>query len=57
MGLTYSPICAVLPEISPISMHYARSALTFNLAGIFDASFAPLISRPASFPDRLPDDP
>lgn len=44
MGLTYDPIGTVLSEIFPISVRYTGSALTFNLAGIFGASFAPLIA-------------
>ncbi|GAA5558932.1 MFS transporter [Acinetobacter seifertii] len=44
MGLTYGPIGTVLSEIFPISVRYTGSALTFNLAGIFGASFAPLIA-------------
>ena len=44
MGLTYGPIGTVLSEIFPIAFHYTRSAVTFILAGIFGASFAPLIA-------------
>lgn len=44
MGLTYGPIGTVLSEIFPTSVRYTGSALTFNLAGIFGASFAPLIT-------------
>ena len=44
MGLTYGPIGTVLSESFPISVRYTGSALTFNLAGIFGASFAPLIA-------------
>lgn len=44
MGLTYGPIGTVLSEIFPISVRYTGSALTFNLAGIFGALFAPLIA-------------
>ncbi len=44
MGLTYGPIGTVLSELFPISVRYTASALTFNLAGIFGASFAPLIA-------------
>ncbi|MFX5114852.1 MFS transporter [Acinetobacter baumannii] len=44
MGLTYGPIGTVLSEIFPTSVRYTGSALTFNLAGIFGASFAPLIA-------------
>ncbi|QAB39365.1 MFS transporter [Acinetobacter baumannii] len=44
MGLTYGPIGTVLSEIFPTSVRYTGSALTFNLAGIFGASFAPIIA-------------
>ncbi|MCE7533318.1 MFS transporter [Acinetobacter nosocomialis] len=44
MGLTYGPIGTILSEIFPTSVRYTGSALTFNLAGIFGASFAPLIA-------------
>ncbi|HFD2184984.1 TPA: MFS transporter [Acinetobacter baumannii] len=44
MGLTYGPIGTVLSEIFPTLVRYTGSALTFNLAGIFGASFAPLIA-------------
>ncbi|MBH8249258.1 MHS family MFS transporter [Acinetobacter baumannii] len=44
MGLTYGPIGTVLSEIFPTSVRYTGSVLTFNLAGIFGASFAPLIA-------------
>jgi MFS family permease len=44
MGLTYGPIGTVLSEIFPTSVRYTGSALTFNLAGIFGASFAPYIA-------------
>ena len=44
MGMTYGPIGTVLSEIFPISVRYTGSALTFNLAGILGASFAPLIA-------------
>ena len=44
MGLTYGPIGTVLSEIFPTSVRYTGSALTFNLGGIFGASFAPLIA-------------
>ncbi len=44
MGLTYGPIGTVLSEIFPTSVRYTGSALTFNMAGIFGASFAPLIA-------------
>ena len=44
MGLTYGPIGTVLSEIFPTSVRYTGSALTFNLAGIVGASFAPYIA-------------
>lgn len=44
MGMTYGPIGTVLSEIFPTSVRYTGSALTFNLAGIFGASFAPIIA-------------
>ena len=43
-GMTYGPIGTVLSELFPTSVRYTGSALTFNLAGIFGASFAPLIA-------------
>lgn len=45
MGLTYGPIGTILSEIYPTSIRYTGSALSFNLAGILGASFAPLIAN------------
>lgn len=44
MGLTYGPLGTILSEIFPTSVRYTGSALTFNLAGILGASFAPFIA-------------
>lgn len=44
MGMTYGPIGTILSELFPTSVRYTGSALTFNLAGILGASFAPLIA-------------
>ncbi len=44
MGLTYGSIGTVLSELFPTSVRYTGSALTFNMAGILGASFAPLIA-------------
>ena len=44
MGLTYGPLGTVLSELFPTSVRYTGSSLTFNLAGIFGASFAPYIA-------------
>lgn len=44
MGLTYGPIGTILAELFPTSVRYTGSALTFNIAGIIGASFAPVIA-------------
>ena len=44
MGLTYGPLGTVLSELFPTAVRYTGSSLTFNLAGIFGASFAPSIA-------------
>ncbi|PTU31314.1 MFS transporter [Stenotrophobium rhamnosiphilum] len=44
MGLTYGPLGTILSELFPTSVRYTGSSLTFNLAGIFGASFAPYIA-------------
>ena len=44
MGLTYGPLGTVLSELFPTHVRYTGSSLTFNMAGIFGASFAPYIA-------------
>jgi metabolite-proton symporter len=44
MGLTYGPLGTMLSELFPTRVRYTGSSLTFNLAGIFGASFAPYIA-------------
>jgi metabolite-proton symporter len=44
MGLTYGPLGTLLSELFPTSVRYTGCSLTFNLAGIFGASFAPYIA-------------
>lgn len=44
MGLTYGPVGTFLSELFPTEVRYSGSSLTFNLAGILGASFAPLIA-------------
>ncbi len=44
MGMTYGPLGTVLSELFPTRVRYTGSSLTFNLAGIFGASFAPYIA-------------
>ena len=41
VGLVYGPLGTVLSELFPTEVRYSGSSLTFNLAGIFGASFAP----------------
>jgi metabolite-proton symporter len=44
MGLTYGPLGTFLSELFPTQVRYSGASLTFNLAGILGASFAPLIA-------------
>jgi metabolite-proton symporter len=44
MGVTYGPLGTVLSELFPTAVRYTGSSLTFNLAGILGASFAPYIA-------------
>ena len=44
MGLTYGPLGTFLSELFPTEVRYSGASLTFNLAGIVGASFAPLIA-------------
>ena len=44
MGLTYGPLGTMLSELFPTSVRYTGSSLTFNFAGIFGASMAPLVA-------------
>ncbi|MCC7008706.1 MAG: MHS family MFS transporter [Acidobacteria bacterium] len=44
MGMTYGPLGTTLSELFPTAVRYTGSSLTFNLAGIFGASFAPYIA-------------
>lgn len=44
MGLTYGPVGTFLSELFPTEVRYSGASLTFNLAGIIGASFAPLIA-------------
>lgn len=45
MGLTYGPIGTSLSELFPTAVRYTGSSLTFNIAGIIGASFAPYIAK------------
>jgi metabolite-proton symporter len=44
MGFTYGPIGTFLSELFPTSVRYSGASLTFNLAGIVVAAFAPMIA-------------
>jgi len=44
MGLAYGPLGTFLSELFPTEVRYSGASLTFNLAGILGASFAPLIA-------------
>ena len=44
MGLAYGPVGTFLSELFPTEVRYSGASLTFNLAGILGASFAPLIA-------------
>lgn len=45
MGLTYGPIGAVLASPFPVAIRYSGASMTFNLAGIVGAAFAPTIAE------------
>lgn len=45
MGLTYGPIGAALASPFPTAIRYSGASITFNLAGIVGASFAPYIAE------------
>jgi len=44
MGFTYGPLGTILSELYPTNVRYTGSSLSFNLAGIVGASFAPFIA-------------
>ena len=44
MGLTYGPLGTFLSELFPTTVRYSGASLTFNLAGILGAAFAPMIA-------------
>jgi metabolite-proton symporter len=44
MGMTYGPLGTMLSELFPTEVRYTGASLTFNLAGILGASFAPFIA-------------
>ena len=44
IGLTYGPLGTFLSELFASSVRYSGASLTFNLAGILGAAFAPMIA-------------
>ncbi|KQN72855.1 MHS family MFS transporter [Devosia sp. BK] len=44
MGMTYGPLGTALAAPFPTAVRYTGASLTFNLGGIFGASFAPYIA-------------
>nr|WP_199001661.1 MFS transporter [Flavobacterium sp. ASV13] len=44
MGFTYGPLGTFLSELFPTNVRYSGASLTFNLAGILGAAFAPMIA-------------
>jgi metabolite-proton symporter len=44
MGFTYGPLGTFLSELFPTTVRYSGASLTFNLAGILGAAFAPVIA-------------
>lgn len=44
MGFTYGPLGTMLSNLFPTKVRYTGSSLSFNLAGILGASFAPFIA-------------
>lgn len=44
MGLTYGPLGTFLSELFPTTVRYSGALLTFNMAEILGAAFAPIIA-------------
>lgn len=44
MGFTYGPLGTFLSELFPTAVRYSGTSLTFNMAGILGAAFAPMIA-------------
>jgi metabolite-proton symporter len=44
MGFTYGPLGTALSNMFPVKIRYTGASLSFNLAGILGASFAPFIA-------------
>lgn len=44
MGFTYGPLGTFLSELFPTNVRYSGASLTFNIAGILGAAFAPMVA-------------
>lgn len=44
MGLTFGPMASVLPELFPTRVRYTGASVTYNLASLLGASFAPYVA-------------
>lgn len=44
MGFTYGPLGTFLSELFPTNVRYSGASLTFNMAGILGAAFAPMVA-------------
>ena len=44
MGFIYGPVGTFLSELFPTTVRYTGASLTFNLAGILGAAFAPMVA-------------
>jgi metabolite-proton symporter len=45
MGLVIGPVGAFLPELFPTPVRYTGSTLSYNMAGIFGASYVPYLAQ------------
>jgi metabolite-proton symporter len=53
MGVIFAPMGAYLPELFPTRVRYTGASVTYNLGGIFGASFAPYIAQTLVAQGRL----
>ena len=44
MGFIYGPLGTFLSELFPTTVRYTGASLTFNMAGILGAAFAPMVA-------------
>ena len=44
MGMTYGPLSTMLASLFPTQVRYTGCSVSFNMAGILGASFAPFVA-------------